>query len=141
MLDFTASNAPLYGAKTVMPFCALSVSARPGTFPTAVTSVVSSGLVLAALATGCGPMLSSEPGASPCGSMLQAGPKTSALVVTPSAAAGAAAGAGLADAAGALAGALLAGAVLAPQAVRDTVRAASAPTVANRKVFRTVFPP
>src|SRR4051794_41716268 len=83
MLDFTASNAPLYGAKTVMPFCALSVSARPGTFPTAVTSVVSSGLVLAALATGCGPMLLSEPGASPCGSWPQAGPKTSALVVTP----------------------------------------------------------
>jgi hypothetical protein len=76
--------------------------------------------------------------------MLQAGPKTSALVVTPfAAAAGAAAGAGLAgaDAAGALPGALLAGAVLPPQAVRDTVRAASAPTVANRKVFRTVFPP
>src|SRR4051795_12974043 len=127
MLDFTASNAPLYGAKTVMPFWALSVSARPGTLPTAVTSVVSNGLVPAALATGCGPMLFSEPGASPCGSMLQAGPKTSALVVTPFAAA---AGAGLigADAAGALAGALVAGVVVPPQAVRVTVSAASAPT-------------
>src|SRR3954471_7928320 len=87
MLDFTVSNAPLYGAKTVMPFWALSVSARPGTLPTAVTSVVSSGLVPAALATGCGPMSSSEPGASPWGSWLQAGPKTSASVVTPAPAA------------------------------------------------------
>src|SRR6185437_16785152 len=102
-----------------------SVSARPGTLPTAVTSVVSSGLLLAAVATGFGPMLLSEPGASPCGSMLQAGPNTSALVVTPSPAAGAdevigAAAAGL--------GACELVVPPEPQAASATVSAANAPT-------------
>src|ERR1700733_8970435 len=90
-----------------MPFCEFRVSARPGTLPTAVTSVVSSGLLLAAVATGFGPMLLSEPGASPCGSMLQAGPKTSALVVTPVLSADDAV-AGAIAVAGAAAGALVA---------------------------------
>jgi hypothetical protein len=57
------------------------------------------------------------------------------LVVTPfddAAGADDAGAAGAAEAAGALAGALAAGAAVPPQAVRVTVRAASAPMVANR---------
>ncbi|GAA1025506.1 hypothetical protein GCM10009565_38940 [Amycolatopsis albidoflavus] len=46
--------------------------------------MVSNGFVDAALATGCGPIESSEPGALPCGSFEHAGPNTSAFVVTPS---------------------------------------------------------
>src|SRR5438045_8964516 len=83
-----------------MPCVLLSVSGRPGTALTAVTRVDSSGLVLAAVATGCGPIALSEPGASPCGSWLQAGPKTSAFVVTPVAVDAAADVAGAADGGG-----------------------------------------
>jgi hypothetical protein len=67
--------------------------------------------------------------------MLQAGPKTSALVVTPfddAAGADDAGAAGAAEAAGALAGALVVGAAVPPQAVSVTVSAASAPTAASR---------
>jgi hypothetical protein len=71
--------------------------------------------------------------------MLQAGPKTSALVVTPSLAAAAL----VAAAVGAAAGALVAVPVDAvwelPQAASVTVRAAMAPMAASRWIFRTVF--
>jgi hypothetical protein len=67
----------------------------------------------------------SEPGASPCGSWLHAGPKTSALVVTPVFAVAAADVAGAA--AGALAAGLEAGAAVPPQAARVSVAAAIAP--------------
>ena len=118
-----------------MPWVLLSVSGRPGTALTAVTNVVSSGLVLAAVATGCGPMLLSEPGASPCGSWLHAGPKTSALVVTPVSAAGVI-GAD-AGAAGALAAELEAGAAVPPQAARARVAAAITPMPVSRWILRT----
>src|SRR6185437_2309007 len=118
-----------------MPCVLLSVSGRPGTALTAVTSVVSSGLVLAAVATGCGPIALSEPGASPCGSWPHAGPKTSALVLTPVSAAAAAGVAGAA--AGAPAAGLDAGAVVPPQAARARVAAAITPTPASRWSLRT----
>jgi hypothetical protein len=69
--------------------------------------------------------------------MLQAGPKTSASVVTPVSAA--------ADVAGADAGALPVVAVVVDglaelQAANATVSAAIAPTAASRRIFRTVPP-
>src|SRR5256885_14726705 len=82
----SAANAGSAGANTVMACWLLRVSTRLVAL-TAATSLVSSGFVDAAEATGRGPIESSEPGAEPCGSCEQAGPKTSALVVTPSAAA------------------------------------------------------
>src|SRR6476469_6909534 len=117
-----------------MPWVLLSVSGSPGTALTAVTSVVSSGLVLAAVATGCGPMELSEPGALPCGSWPQAGPKTSELVVTPvSAAAGAAV---IGAAAAGLLPPPVEGVALLPQAASATVAAAIAPMVASRWILR-----
>jgi hypothetical protein len=75
--------------------------------------------------------------------MLQAGPKTSAFVVTPvlsalDAVAGAAADAGAA--AGALVGALLELVPVLPQAARATVIVAIAPSAARRWNLCTVFP-
>jgi hypothetical protein len=75
--------------------------------------------------------------------MLQAGPKTSAFVVTPvlsafDAVAGAAADSGAA--AGALVAALLELVPVLPQAARATVSVAIAPSVASRWNFRTGFP-
>src|SRR5690349_21264019 len=121
-----------------MPFCELSVSARPGTLPIAVVRVESSGLFDAAVATGESTMPSAEPGPE-VGTALQPGPKMSEVWVTPSAAA-------LVGAA--LIGALLMGALLIgalpvvvgselPQAARARLIAAMAPTAASRWVFRT----
>jgi len=79
-------------------------------------------------------MLFSEPGASPCGSWLQAGPNTSALVVTPlDAAADAEADAG-ADM-GAEDAVVEPEPEPPPHAARVTVSAAIAPAAASRKGF------
>src|SRR4249919_3498968 len=115
-----------------MPWVLLSVSGRPGTALTAVTRVVSSGLVPAAVATGCGPMELSEPGALPCGSWLQAGPKTSALVVTPLSAMADVIGA----AAAGLAAPLVEGVAVPPQAASAAVAAAITPMQASRWILR-----
>jgi hypothetical protein len=72
--------------------------------------------------------------------MLQAGPKTSAFVVTPLLADAAAEVAGAADAAaGALVAVVPDGLAEVPQAASATVTAAIAPTEASRWIFRTGF--
>jgi hypothetical protein len=74
--------------------------------------------------------------------MLQAGPKTSAFVVTPvlSALDAVAGAADSGAAAGALVAALLELVPVLPQAARATVSVAIAPSVASRWNFRTGFP-
>ena len=88
-------------------------------------------------------MLFSEPGASPCGSWPQAGPKTSALVVTP--VGGRGGGRRRAEAAAERARPWPAraalGAAVPPQAASATVRAAITPMVDSRWVCRTGVPP
>jgi hypothetical protein len=78
----------------------------------------------------------SEPGALPCGSWPQAGPKTSALVVTPLSAMADVMGAAAASAAG-LDALPAEGVAVPPQAASATVAAAIAPMQASRWIFRT----
>src|SRR3954453_10252530 len=66
-------NASFVGAKTVIAFCEFSVSTRPA-FLTAVTSVESTGLALAAEATGAVAMPFKNPGHA-FGTAVQALPK------------------------------------------------------------------
>jgi hypothetical protein len=81
-------------------------------------------------------MVASEPGALPCGSWLQPGPKVSDAAVTPSA---------VPDADGAVAvgvvGVVVLGDSLVPQADIVTTRAAMAPIEASRWIFLTGLPP
>src|SRR6185437_2704959 len=76
-----AANAGSVGANTVIAGALLRVSTRLAA-ATALVSVVSNGLWLAAVATGSLTMPCAEPGPS-VGTWLQAGPKISLILVTP----------------------------------------------------------